>query len=70
MRTGRPALFGQPATVAIRVRVTRAQRLAVRQVARENRTNVAAVIRDAVDSYVADYRDEQVFRGPKVEAQS
>lgn len=62
----RPARFGEPATEAIRVRVTREQRRELRRVARENRTDVTGVIRDAVNTYVADYRERPVFRGPKL----
>lgn len=62
----RPARFGEPATDAIRVRVTPDQRRDLERVAQENRTNMAGVIREAVNTYVADYRDKgSVFRGPK-----
>ena len=62
----RPAMFGQPASDAIRVRITRSQRRELEQVARENSSNIAAVIREAVNEYVADYREgAAVFRGPK-----
>jgi len=53
----RPTTFSTPATEAIRVRVTPEQRQELRQVAKENQTNVATVIREAVNTYVADYRD-------------
>jgi len=49
----------------IRIRVTESQRLAIEAVAAENDTSVAGVIRDAVDDYVADYREKSVFRGTK-----
>lgn len=62
----RPAQFGQPAVDAIRIRITVEQRRELEQVARENRTNLAAMIREAVNEYVADYREgAPVFRGPK-----
>jgi hypothetical protein len=57
----RPALFGEPATDAIRVRVTPQQRRDLERVARENCTDLAGVIRDAVNTYVADYRESGVF---------
>ena len=60
----RPAIFGEPATEAIRVRVTRDQRLALERVALENHTDVAGLIRDAVNTYVADYKDSAVFVVP------
>jgi predicted DNA-binding protein len=63
----RPALFGKPATDAIRVRVTREQRRDLEQVARENSTNVAGLIREAVNTFVEDYKDASVFRGPKLD---
>lgn len=61
----RPPLFGEPATDAIRIRVTPQQRRDLEHVARDNRTDVADVIREAVNEYVSDYRDRPVFRGPK-----
>lgn len=61
----RPIRFDEAATAAIRIRVTPQQRAALLQVARENNARVADVIRDAVDDYVADYSDANVFRGPK-----
>jgi hypothetical protein len=61
----RPARSDVPANDAIRVRVTKAERRDLEQVARDNRTNMAGVIRDAVNTYVSDYRDRRVFRGPK-----
>ena len=65
----RPRTFDEPATRAIRIRVTRSQHRDLQQVARENRTNVAAAIRDAVNTYVSDYRESApVFRGPKLGA--
>lgn len=57
----RPALFGEPATAAIRVRVTPEQRRELERVARENRTAVADVIRLAVNTFVSDYREQPVF---------
>lgn len=58
--------FGEPAENAIRVRVTQSQRHDLEQVAKENRCNMATVIREAVNVYVSDYREGSlVFRGPK-----
>jgi hypothetical protein len=59
-RGGRPRSI-DPATTAIRVRVTDAQRLDLRRVAAENRTNISGVIRQAVNEYVSDYRSRLVF---------
>lgn len=61
----RPALFGEPASQAIRVRVTRGHRRALEQVARENRATLTEIVREAINTYVADYKDATVFRGPK-----
>ena len=58
----RPAVYGEPATQAICIRVTPEQRVALEQVARENSAPLSAVIRDAVDTYVSDYREAKVFR--------
>lgn len=55
--------YGSPAADTIRVRVTRVQRIDLVQVAKDNRVRVYDVIRDAVDQYVADYRERLVFRG-------
>jgi hypothetical protein len=62
---GRPVKFERAASHAIRVRVTPQQRQALHSVARENRTRISDVIRDAVNTYVSDYKETQVFRGPK-----
>lgn len=57
---------GGPATAAIRIRVTPEQRREIQQVATENQTTVADVIRLAVNTFVADYREgDALFRGPK-----
>jgi len=62
-RRGRRPTFGSPATVAIVVRVTREQREDLRKVAKINQTNISGAIRDAVDGYVSDFRDDApVFR--------
>jgi len=61
----RPARADTAATDTIRVRVTPSERRDLEHVARENHTNLAGVIREAVNEYVADYRDEPTFRGTK-----
>lgn len=61
----RPLRSGEPSNLRLRVRITASERRALTEVARENRANVSRVVRDAVNEYVADYRDRQVFRGPK-----
>lgn len=57
----RPALFGEPASETIRVRVTPTQRRDLVQVAQANHTDVAGVIREAVNEFVSDYRDRPCF---------
>jgi len=54
-----------PASSSIRVRCTPAQRLELGRVADENRQRLSSLVREAVDQYVADYRDRRVFRGTK-----
>jgi hypothetical protein len=64
----RPRLHDDSATASIHVRLTPGQRLELRRVAAENGTGVAGVIREAVNEYVADYRETRkagVFRSPK-----
>ena len=63
MRPGRPRLDVDALTVRVSLRVTPAQRRDLRRVACLNHTDVAGVLRDAVNDYVADFRDgEPVFR--------
>jgi hypothetical protein len=59
-KRGRPRST-DPATSMIQVRVTPGQRLELRRVAEDNRTHVSGVIREAVNEYVADYRERRVF---------
>lgn len=59
---GRRRLSADLATVVICVRVTAEQRRQLQDVARDNRVRMAQVIRDAVDEYVTDYREDPVFR--------
>lgn len=62
----RPSKFGAPASQAIRIRLTAEQRRDLEEVARENCTDITGLIRDAVNSYVADCREgEPAFCSPK-----
>lgn len=45
--------------------MTPSQRRDLERVAVENQTDVAGVIREAVNEYVSDYRERKVFRLPK-----
>lgn len=58
----RPPKFGTPAVHVIVVRVTDEQRTALAQVAGENQTDLSGVIREAVNTYVADYKESVPFR--------
>jgi hypothetical protein len=50
----KPTLYGEPASAAIRVRVTPTQRRDLERVARANHTDLAGVIREAVNEYATD----------------
>jgi hypothetical protein len=67
-RRGRPKLHEEPATSAIHVRVTPAQRLELRRVAEENSASVSGIIRESVNEFVADYRERRrpFRRSPKL----
>ena len=65
----RPPQGDAARTEAIRVRVSPAERRDLERVAQQNHTDVAGAIREAVNEYVADYREANQpvfrFRGPK-----
>ena len=56
-----PFIPGDPATVRISIRVTPSVKSDLEQVARDNLTTSAGVIREAVNEYVFDYRNRPVF---------
>jgi len=60
-RLGRPPLFDVAASERIYVNVTPAQRLELRRVAGDNGSAMAGVIREAVNTYVADYGGRRPF---------
>lgn len=63
----RPLKFGTATKQGIRIRLTAEQRRDLEQVARDNNTSLTGLIREAVNSYVADYRDgDPAFCGPKL----
>jgi hypothetical protein len=64
-------IFGEPLTRKIEVWVTDQQHADLQSVAASEKKSKSALIRDAVDSYVGDFRDEGVFRDDEdgVEAQ-
>lgn len=59
-RGARPR-FGQATDATVCLRVTSDQRVKLQEAARRNKTTVADLLRDAVDSYVADFSDEPMF---------
>ena len=50
-------IFNESAEVVIRVRVTPEQRRSLEVVARDNHLTMTAVIREAVDEFTSDYRE-------------
>jgi hypothetical protein len=54
-----------PATARVSLAMTPAQRLELKRVATENGTGMSGVIREAVNEFVSDYRERQVFRSKK-----
>lgn len=64
----RPSRAAAPARNRVVVRVTVDELRDLTQVARENGTTLAGVIRDAVNEYVTDYREAGVFRLPNRDA--
>ena len=58
---GRPPIFDTAACQSVTVRLTPAQRLALERAARDNRTNVAGVVREAVNEFVSDYGEPAIF---------
>ncbi len=59
--TGRPPIYDTPASVRLSLAVTPAQRLDLKQVAAESRTGLSGLLREAVNEFVSDYRERQVF---------
>lgn len=64
-RRGRKATYGRPMTKKIEVWVTEAQYADFQSVCQAEARNKSEVIRDAVDSYVGDFRERRVFNQPK-----
>jgi hypothetical protein len=59
----RPRQFDEPAVVVIQIRVTPAQRRDLELVAHDNHLTMSAAIREAVDEFAADYRENQPVFG-------
>jgi hypothetical protein len=62
---GRPRLYDEAASERITFAVTPAQRLELRRVASDNRGGVSGILREAMNEYVNDYGERQVFRKKK-----
>ncbi len=60
-KRGQPPLFGVALSRKIEVWVTEAQFNDLKSVAASEGKKQSAVIRDAVDSYVGDFRERKVF---------
>jgi len=58
---GRPTLYGARARKRIEIVVTDEQRRDLDRVASESGKNLATVIREAVNEYVSDFSERQVF---------
>lgn len=64
-RRGRKPTYGVPLTKKIEVWVTDEQFNDIKSVAQKEDRHSSEVIRDAVDSYVGDFRERAVFKRPK-----
>jgi predicted DNA-binding protein len=60
-KRGHPARGGERSTERVEFVMTTAERAELDRVASESGQKLAAVIREAVNEYVADYRDARVF---------
>lgn len=60
-RRGRPPKAGAKASAFVRIRTTEGQKNDLREVAKSENRTMADVIRDAIDSYVGDFRETIVF---------
>jgi hypothetical protein len=65
MTVGRPPRFGTAATIDLHVRITLERKRELEAVARDMHTDVASVIRRAVDVFALDSSDRPVFARPR-----
>lgn len=61
-KRGRPPRADRPATEIVKLRLTPAERADLDAVAAENGVSRNELLRDALNGYVADYRERPVFR--------
>lgn len=64
MKRGPRPRYGEPANRVIHIRLTRRQYRDLTQVARDNQTTLAGLIREAVEEFVADYRENDPVFNP------
>lgn len=64
-RPGRPTRAGVRSDRRINFRVTDAEYEALKQMAAENRQPMTAAVREAINTYVADYSEARIFRSRK-----
>ena len=62
VRRGRRPRAEAPATASFRMRLSPAERQELERVAADEGRALTAVVRDAVNEYVADYSERRVFR--------
>lgn len=60
-RRGRPPAAGVAATATVKCRLTPEQRQQLHDIALMERRSVAEIVRDSINEYVLDFRDEPVF---------
>ena len=60
-RRGRPPSAGVAATEILKFRLTASERQQLRDIAKVEGRPVAEVVRDSINEYVSDFRDDQLF---------
>jgi hypothetical protein len=63
MARGRPSRQNEPSTEKVETRLTVRERIDLQAVAREHGQPVSVILREAVNEFVADYRERRVFVG-------
>jgi hypothetical protein len=63
-RTGRPTIYGTRASERMAFRLTDDQKRDLREIAKAEDRDMTMIVRDAVDEYVADYRERKLFTKP------
>lgn len=60
-RRGQPPRHGAPAREHLDVRITKDHKEGLKEIAAAEGRSVAAVVKDAIDEYVGDYRERKIF---------